>query len=553
MRRSRYAVIGAGAARPRAVAGLAAWLLFLPVAAAETVHVDFSVDRGPVTYAGSGFLNGLFDGTQDPDLSLVVGVHPQFFRDAYSIAYDQADKYFNTFGIQQLQVPLSTVWPGLGENPPTWPGDGGDWTRWDAVITARVTELVTRYQTNGWPLSRIAWECWNEPDGLDFWNPTGGNVAANVDRFFEMYRRTYVLIKSIDPNAVMSGPGNAIWGPGSVFEVRQFTVHQFLDFARDQGVLPDVLTWHEWRPADILRNVPLTRAYLADPSNGFGDYDPPISLNEIGHYQHQTEPGVLAHYFGAIERAGVVTAARSCWPDQYPDWGDWRTWNCYHRTLNGLLTPCQTSAPNCVKQPRATWWMYRLYAEQTGRLVDVVPSATVDGVAALDASAHTAQVLLGKFQSDAQPVTLELTGLDAAAGCVSAGGWARVRIERVPAVEWSVVQAPILRSETLRRAVGGALTLTIDQFGAKDGYAVWLRNPASLPFDPGAADFDHDGDADLSDFTIVTVCFNGPQRPPALATGCEGPDFDFDGDVDLVDFSQFLQCFNGPSRPIACH
>lgn len=68
---------------------------------------------------------------------------------------------------------------------------------------------------------------------------------------------------------------------------------------------------------------------------------------------------------------------------------------------------------------------------------------------------------------------------------------------------------------------------------------------------PTSTDFDFDGDVDLTDFNYFRMCFNGPNRPPAI-TGCDPPDLDGDNDVDLADFSLFRNCFNGPNRPPAC-
>jgi len=62
------------------------------------------------------------------------------------------------------------------------------------------------------------------------------------------------------------------------------------------------------------------------------------------------------------------------------------------------------------------------------------------------------------------------------------------------------------------------------------------------------ADFDEDGDVDLTDFATFQGCFNGPNRP--AKPGCAGSaDFDGDLDVDLADFTMFQSCFNGPNRP----
>jgi len=66
-----------------------------------------------------------------------------------------------------------------------------------------------------------------------------------------------------------------------------------------------------------------------------------------------------------------------------------------------------------------------------------------------------------------------------------------------------------------------------------------------------AADFDADGDVDLTDFGQFQGCFNGPNRTPAQAN-CGAADSDGDADVDLGDFGAFQACFNGPNRPPAC-
>jgi len=78
-----------------------------------------------------------------------------------------------------------------------------------------------------------------------------------------------------------------------------------------------------------------------------------------------------------------------------------------------------------------------------------------------------------------------------------------------------------------------------------DAFELISRNPLA------PADFDGDGDVDVSDFGHFQACFNGSSRPPA-ATACGDADLDADGDVDVNDFAVFQACFNGPGRPPAC-
>jgi hypothetical protein len=65
------------------------------------------------------------------------------------------------------------------------------------------------------------------------------------------------------------------------------------------------------------------------------------------------------------------------------------------------------------------------------------------------------------------------------------------------------------------------------------------------------ADFDQDNDVDLTDFSFLQTCFNGPNNPPTQPN-CGIADLDGDNDVDLTDFARLQACFNGPNNPPAC-
>lgn len=64
-------------------------------------------------------------------------------------------------------------------------------------------------------------------------------------------------------------------------------------------------------------------------------------------------------------------------------------------------------------------------------------------------------------------------------------------------------------------------------------------------------DFDQDNDADLSDFSLLSLCFNGPLSPYPY-DDCVLADSDLDGDVDIDDFAVFVTVFNGSAHPIFC-
>ncbi|MBN1491837.1 MAG: hypothetical protein JXA69_18140 [Phycisphaerae bacterium] len=61
------------------------------------------------------------------------------------------------------------------------------------------------------------------------------------------------------------------------------------------------------------------------------------------------------------------------------------------------------------------------------------------------------------------------------------------------------------------------------------------------------ADSDGDGDVDLTDYSVFSSAFNGPNRVPGGSPSDYRWDADFDGDVDLTDYNTFSALFNGPN------
>jgi len=124
-------------------------------------------------------------------------------------------------------------------------------------------------------------------------------------------------------------------------------------------------------------------------------------------------------------------------------------------------------------------------------------------------------------------------------------------LDVTPATGTSVGETDPLdvRFHTANLAPGDySATITISDPNAGNNPQTILVN---LAVNRRSADFDSDGDVDLTDFSLFQVCFAGPNRPPGLKCPVNA-DFDSDGDVDLIDFARFQACFNGPNRPSAC-
>jgi len=72
---------------------------------------------------------------------------------------------------------------------------------------------------------------------------------------------------------------------------------------------------------------------------------------------------------------------------------------------------------------------------------------------------------------------------------------------------------------------------------------VWSFQTRSL-----RADFDRDGDVDMTDFAHLQLCLSGTDVPQNLPE-CQNAKLDSDDDVDQADVALFMGCLSGPDQP----
>jgi len=415
----------------------------------ETVVVDLSSDEGPVTYRASGFLHGM-SAEQPPD-QLVAPLKPKLFRDW---ADGRAGVFATNRRVRRLgatqQLSVCDSWGdryGFTRSQ-HWPGDGGDWREWENLVA----DLVTRTKGQG---CVVEWDIWNEPDTDTFW----GRDRA---QWLEAWRRGYLKIREFDPHAVIVGPSLASYD-------RQVLL-DFLTYAKAHNVLPDVLSWHEfgWDEQNGARQIAEHTAEMRALMAERGINMERISLNEIIGPDCQLRPGPTVAFFAAVEAARVDSACHACWDEATGEIS-----NCDNISLDGLLTPT-------YKEPRATWWAYKSYADMTGQLVAVTRSASVDGLAAFDGAIPSAVILLGRQGAGTTPVTLRIEHLPAALSPGSSGK-VRVRVEHLPDLEWRALPEPIVVSDGSMEAGLRALDVRIESFAPGDAYVIRLSGAAATP------------------------------------------------------------------------
>jgi hypothetical protein len=344
---------------------VAALAIPLPQATAATqqISVDLAADTGPVYHGASGALYGLSeDGV--PGLPLLAPLHvrtiaqkPPGGAQHPTGDADQVAGEFVAAGGSQILVYVQDYYS-------QWPYQNNGITDYENVVDTVAASLkASPYH------SHYVYVPFNEPDGNWYspLNPSSSSYATNLAKFESDWTTIYHRIKTDDPTAVIAGPNTANYYP-QLFS-------DFLTYAKNNGVLPDIITWHELSPSSI-SNFPTNLASVKSIESGLG-ISLPVNIDEYADRRDLSDPGQLVQWISMFEKA-KVDADQAFWDvaDNYSD--------------NAVETD----------KPNGSWWLYDWYGQLTGDTVAVTPPSpgTVDtlaGLAALDTSKKQARIILG--------------------------------------------------------------------------------------------------------------------------------------------------------------
>ncbi|MEV0479196.1 cellulosome protein [Streptomyces sp. NPDC050508] len=332
--------------------------------------IDLGTDTGPFHGGASGTLYGLY-GDGVPSRNAVEGM---YVRTVSTKAQDGTQhpgadaleilRPFVEAGGQDVYVYMTDIYRGF---PYEWPGATG--AERLADFTARVRRQVEQVLTLGAYKSHVVYVPFNEPEGNMFgtgeWSYDQISWRTEPGHYFTAWRHLYRLIKELDPGARIAGPNTCI-----LYD----EVKSFLEFAKAEDALPDVITWHELSSPDEIRtNVAKYRAL--ERELGIGPL--PVNINEYAHNYHLSVPGQMIQWIAAIEESKVDA--------------DMAYWN-----IDGNLNDSVVEA----NKGNGQWWLFNAYGQFTGNTVRVTaphPNVqyTLQAVAALDRGKRQARVLLG--------------------------------------------------------------------------------------------------------------------------------------------------------------
>jgi hypothetical protein len=311
----------------------------------STLTVDVSKPFKPVDHAASGALYGIGDEGWPPD-EWIAPTRPKMFTQpppgATHLPNGEPEPVGDTLDVWPVAARNdATVTVRLPDIFPTFP------YQWqgDEYWYSQVETMVRAVQSSG-AGNIYGYEIWNEPQWT--WNSDWGD-------YFEMWDRTYRLIRELDPDTPIVGP--------SYDRDYENGLRQFMTHAVSSGTVPDIVSWHELGPEEGL-HVSEHVAFYRELERELGIGPLPISINEYGSPRDAGVPGWLTRFVAKLERSEVDTANLAFWhkPGRLAD----------------LLVPVGGgSGPATDPEPTGNYWLYQWYGEMAGQMVETTPPAEV--------------------------------------------------------------------------------------------------------------------------------------------------------------------------------
>lgn len=383
------------------------------VAATETLRVDLGSPTGALRGGATGMLYGLGDAGV-PSQDLIAGMRlrnisqkaPDGDQHPNGDALKLADGFFATGG-EDMHIYSQDAYS-------KWPYEDLGIDDYVARLRPQLEKVAKRPDRD-----RFVWTIFNEPDGIWY-----SDWANKKQKFFADWTRVYRLVKSVLPNARITGIGETRY--------RADHLREFLTYAKANNVLPEITTWHELGPDSLA----LYRGHYAEyreMERQLGISPREIVINEYSNRRDTSVPGQMIQWITMLEDTKVD--------------GHMAFWS-----MAGNLSD------HAVRAGRANggWWLTKWYGDLSGDTVKVTPPQpdtrdTLQGMATLNRGAAKATVLLG---GSANAVDVALTGIDRKVF----GDQVDVRVSKVSwsGYEGDAGQPPVVAAARVRVANGKA-------------------------------------------------------------------------------------------------
>lgn len=359
-----------------------------------TVTFNASSLTGEVTNGASGFLYGIAqEGVPSRNMVKSVGLSSLSTKTTLGLQHpigemeDVAAAALSSGSCDYLVVYLQDMYPTWyydHENIEEMRESGAyDWRDYvENTYFPLVRETVAAQMDSPYS-DKLVYCLYNEPDnGVWF----GDFSKDGSEAFFEAWRMTYQLVRSMDANAVIGGPG--------YFDYDSAKMRDFLEYASENGCMPDVLIYHELNYRSIY-DWQFHRDDLSSILRSLGlSEDIPVIVTEYGMMEDNGNPNTMLKYISRIESSKVYAQ------------------QAYWLFANNL---CSTAAD--YNTPNSAWWVYRWYSQLQGQTMessvsDFFHSDVGKAIIQLRAPRYRQFMGLGTLNSSRDKIALLVSGAD---------------------------------------------------------------------------------------------------------------------------------------------
>ncbi len=330
----------------------------LPLFWNPVLEIDAGKPMGEITTKATGFLYGLAEPgvpseamTDSLDISsvsqkVIDGLqHPTGDADRLSAQLEETD-----YTVVYLQDTFDTwyyAWEEIGKMRENGTYDWKEYITevYFPIVREKVTELKDKDYAD-----KLVYCIYNECDnGIWFGNYVDGWAQYDEigrQNFYEGWKMTYDLVKSIDEDALIGGPGFCDYVTDKM--------EGFMSYCAENDCVPEIMIYHEladWSTTDWKMHVDDYRRI--EKENGISEL--PIIVTEYGTMEQCGNPSQMIHYIYEIERTGT--------------YGNMAYW----RLSNNLNDTCADD-----NTPNSNWWLYRKYAEMDGQRLAVTVDSLKD-------------------------------------------------------------------------------------------------------------------------------------------------------------------------------
>ncbi len=297
-------------------------LLYLTVPA---VTFDFS-DKSALTGRASGFLYGLAeDDIPTAEIAESIGINALATKPAGGLQHPIGDvrdvsDTFSEAGGEMLMVYTQDMYD-------TWYYQLDSLPEYNEKVKTTVTEMENSEYKDS-----LVYCIYNEMDNGawlgSFWE------EENRYKFYDAWKETYELVKSINPEAKLAGPGYCAYNYDFIKE--------FLTYCKENDCLPEVVVWHELGDWCIYWMESHFTEYYG-MCDELGIERLPVCISEYGLMSTNGIPGESVKWIQRLEAQ-----------DAYGCVAYWRLANNLSDTVADDVTP------------NSNYWVYNFYAKMEG-------------------------------------------------------------------------------------------------------------------------------------------------------------------------------------------